>query len=416
MEKILIYGAGQNGIAVLEQLDTKRTKVIGWVDKDGKRKNSLLEGKPVYMLDMLQERKLQYDKIIISNYSYWTIRQELIYHFSINSNRIIAYYEYPFTEDRENLFQGQEWKIKVLEYELLCCHRKLNNVPYEMVDKILANKIRIPIVKDAHETIRQIMDEKKSICRFGDGELTLVANYCETIGTFQKSSEEMQKRLREIVSSKQENILIGIHNGFGSLEHYEKHYQNILRKQVLYSLRREDIYPYLDMDKIYYDAYFTRPWSTTYDVLYAESMFSKMRLIWKDKRVVMIEGSQTRFGIGNRLLEGAIEIERIICPSCNAFQKYSEILEEAKKIEKDKLILIALGPTATILTYDLALSGYQAIDIGHADIEYEWFCRRCYSKEPVPYKYVNEASRFGGICVEELDDAAYKNQIIARIE
>ena len=37
------------------------------------------------------------------------------------------------------------------------------------------------------------------------------------------------------------------------------------------------------------------------------------------------------------------------------------------------LILLALGPTATVMAYNLAQKGYQAIDIGHIDIEYEWY-------------------------------------------
>ena len=39
------------------------------------------------------------------------------------------------------------------------------------------------------------------------------------------------------------------------------------------------------------------------------------------------------------------------------------------------MILITLGPTATILAYDLAMQGYQAIDLGQVDNEYEWFLR-----------------------------------------
>ena len=39
-------------------------------------------------------------------------------------------------------------------------------------------------------------------------------------------------------------------------------------------------------------------------------------------------------------------------------------------------MLIALGPTATILAYDLAEKGVQALDVGHIDIEYEWFLRK----------------------------------------
>ena len=52
-------------------------------------------------------------------------------------------------------------------------------------------------------------------------------------------------------------------------------------------------------------------------------------------------------------------------------------------MRKNKLILIALGPTATILAYDLYKLGYRAIDIGHIDIEYEWFLRKANTKIPI---------------------------------
>lgn len=35
--------------------------------------------------------------------------------------------------------------------------------------------------------------------------------------------------------------------------------------------------------------------------------------------------------------------------------------------------MISLGPTATVLAYDLFKAGYQAIDFGHVDVEYEWW-------------------------------------------
>lgn len=34
---------------------------------------------------------------------------------------------------------------------------------------------------------------------------------------------------------------------------------------------------------------------------------------------------------------------------------------------------ILLDPTATVLAYDLAVQGFQAVDINHVDVEYEWF-------------------------------------------
>ena len=43
-----------------------------------------------------------------------------------------------------------------------------------------------------------------------------------------------------------------------------------------------------------------------------------------------------------------------------------------RQYAEDRLILIMLGPTAKVLAAHLANDGYQALDIGHIDSEYEW--------------------------------------------
>ena len=72
-------------------------------------------------------------------------------------------------------------------------------------------------------------------------------------------------------------------------------------------------------------------------------------------------------------LSKTLSIKRILCPEKDAFDKYDNILSEALKQDKTSLFLIALGPTATILASELCDNEFQAIDIGHLDIEYEWF-------------------------------------------
>ena len=86
------------------------------------------------------------------------------------------------------------------------------------------------------------------------------------------------------------------------------------------------------------------------------------------------------------------------------------------KIYYDQMILIALGPTATILAYDLAKEGYQAVDIGHMDIEYEWYLRKADRKIDIENKAVNEVS---GVVDKEIKDEElkkmYESQIIDKI-
>ena len=57
--------------------------------------------------------------------------------------------------------------------------------------------------------------------------------------------------------------------------------------------------------------------------------------------------------------------------------------------------------------------GYQALDVGHIDIEYEWYLRKATNKIPIEGKYVNEA---GGIKEKiEINDKNYKKSIIVNL-
>ena len=81
------------------------------------------------------------------------------------------------------------------------------------------------------------------------------------------------------------------------------------------------------------------------------------------------------------------------------------------------MILISLGPTATVLTYDIIKFGLrnQVIDFGHFDIQYEYFLRKAKKKIRIPYKYVEEV-RKGKKNIIPITDAKYLEQIIYRID
>ena len=54
------------------------------------------------------------------------------------------------------------------------------------------------------------------------------------------------------------------------------------------------------------------------------------------------------------------------------------------------IVLLAIGPTATVLSYDLADNGFQVIDIGHLDVEYQWYLMQEKKKKPLENRTVNE--------------------------
>lgn len=262
------------------------------------------------------------------------------------------------------------------------------------------------------ETIDKIVKDKVSITRFGDGEFDMIYG----IGmNYQKYNENLAKRLEEIVVSQDDGIIIGIPNVV-NLEYCNKYtgfatefwpkWINKYKFKLVRLLKR---------NRKYYSAQITRFYLDYKDKSNVAEYVKKLKEIWNKKDVVIIEGEQSRLGIGNDLFDNMKSIQRIICPSENAFEIYDKIYNEALKIDKNKLVLLALGPTATVLAYDLFKAGYQAIDIGHVDIEYEWFLRKATKKIKIENKYVTEVKE-GRKNIQEVSDEKYKNEIVARIK
>lgn len=257
---------------------------------------------------------------------------------------------------------------------------KKNNAIYENENKISLKPNIIP----KEQTLDVLLETEKSICRYGDGEFTIIGGY--GIG-FQEYDCYLANRLKEILKNKREDLLVGIPNIFGSLNKYDKDGQNYWRK-YLYE-NREKIYEYLDMDKQYYDAFISRPYFIFKNKI-CDDYFHKIKKLWENKDILIVEGRFSRLGYKNNLFDNVSSIKRILCPEQNAWNKYREIIRCCQGISKEKLFIIALGPTATVLAHDLSNLGYRALDLGHIDIEYEWFLRKAKTKTVIKDKYVNE--------------------------
>ena len=146
----------------------------------------------------------------------------------------------------------------------------------------------------------------------------------------------------------------------------------------------------IDLNRTYYNAFFTRCYNMFEDKSNAIGWFEKNKKIWIDQDILIIEGKYSRLGVGNDLFQEAKSIQRILAPAQNAYDQYDALLNEAQEYGGGKLILLALGMTATVLAYDLAKLGFWAIDIGHIDVEYEWYKLGVKDKVALKGKYVNE--------------------------
>lgn len=272
-------------------------------------------------------------------------------------------------------------------------------------------------VMDAAQTLDYIMKTNCSVARFGEGEFELIMWPERNLG-FQDHDEELAIELERVLGSRENNLLICIPYALNDIKGRTKDSRTFWyywaekkdqRKRITDIIRK-----YHDDKDVFGDTQISRPyiaWPTTDN---ADKIFPKLKKLWAGKDIIIVEGEKTRLGVGNDLFDGAKSIKRILGPSTNAFKKRKIILEKVLEVHSNELIILALGPTATVLSYELSQAGVRAIDIGHVDIEYEWYLRKASKHDIIPGKFTNEAAN--GNNVAECEDEEYLNQIIARIE
>ncbi len=290
----------------------------------------------------------------------------------------------------------------------------IDNIKYELQDNLVGEDGYLVRFYDTETTIAGIVEEGKSLARFGDGEFAIMAGRSRQ--KFQRYDKRLSRRLREVISLKEEGLMIAVADNYGSLEQYSEDGRQGIRNYMTKEIRLEQR-TYLDLDRTYHNAYITRPY-----VLFADKetdaprkRFQSLKKIWDSRDIVFVEGALTRLGVGNDLFDNAASIRRIEAPATSSFDRYDEILQEALKYAEEGVIfLVALGPAAGVLVYDLYRAGAQAVDIGHVDLEYEWYRNGAGERSEVRTKYNNELR--GGDMVETVEDDKYLAQIVARFD
>lgn len=253
------------------------------------------------------------------------------------------------------------------------------------------------------ETLNEILYNSKSIARFGDGEFNII--FGKNI-RFQKFNETLRKKLLKVLNSSIPNLLVGLIN---LVNKTNKFWINWIEENKIKFLK------VINKNKTYYYHGITRFYSPS-NRKYIKNYITRFKSIWNNRDILIIEGDKTRVGIGNDLFNNAKSIKRIICPNENAFNVYNKILDYMKNLTLDRntLILISLGPTATVLAYDLIQFGHQIIDFGHFDIQYEYYLRNATKDIKIPNKYVNEVPG-GTLNINPISNKDYYRQIIKKI-
>lgn len=319
--------------------------------------------------------------------------------------------------NKQIMLQVSQMEIKMttisMTHDILKMH--CGNVAFESLDGLVNQKTYyFPIIRSREETVEEIINHKKSMARFGDGEFSQIIKVERQ--AFQRMDDKLGLRLEEVLHSNHPDMLIAIANNYGNLDIYTDFAASGIREYMYNKNMRKQHMELLERDRVYYDAYVSRPY-----VMYRDNMtdapkqrFRKLQEIWEGRNVIVVEGAQTRMGVGNDLLDRAKAIKRILAPVTSSFDRYDDILKASLKHgTDDTLFLIAMGPSAGVLAYDLTVEGYQAIDIGHLDLEYEWFLAGKGERVPIPNKYNNEVP--GDDYAEEWHDPIYEKQIVENL-
>ena len=205
----------------------------------------------------------------------------------------------------------------------------INYIKYQNINR----KIKINII-GTEETLCQL-EQNGSIIRFGDGEFQLINGQGIE---FQKYDEQLAERLQEILKCEypEKDQMISIPYELISLCGYT--YKSRCFWCDYWVKNAKNVIPHLNLDLHYFDSQVTRIYINRKRkddfLLYLQ----QWKRIWQDKRVLIVEGEKSRFGVGNDLLSNVAQIERILCPATDAFGFYDEILREIKKYYSGQLI------------------------------------------------------------------------------
>lgn len=298
-------------------------------------------------------------------------------------------------EPAKRLYRYAKSFVKYFYYTV-----KLSSKRYPVID-FMTNKTAVD----------EIVFNNKSLARFGDGGFGWLLGREAACG-YQDITPELSRRLMEVLQSTNENLLIGVlrvlnddtNMNFLARAHWRE-----------FKFQSEDqLLQVLNLGECYVDSSITRPYIDLKDKSSASSEFENIKRIWRGKRVLLVEGKESRLGVGNDLFAQSECLHRILAPSTNAFSRYDSILALTKKSAPNyDMVLLALGPTATVLAYDLCLDGIQAVDIGHIDNEYEWMRMGARHKVPIPGKNVDEVGVFTS---EASLNTSYLNSIVGIVD
>lgn len=411
MEKAYIWGTGIWARKALDAVEETNCQIEAFVDNNPAKQGTEFAGKMV-----VSQAEVSQDAFIII-----AVRnnpEAVLYQLEQKGcgchNAIVFYDEKSMENEKYRaILNYEKWRIAFLEYKLDRLEKtvsfRFRNLGYELVDEWEKGKFWYPKRGKTEEAIEKIVTEGCSLIRFGDGEFEIMAG--RERAPFQKHDPLLAEKLIKAIQSKSPRLLITIADNYGSLEKYTEETADGIRAYMSDEVRR-DHRRFLSEDRVYYDTAMFKCYMPYRDKASAAEKWRQIKRIWTGREVVIAEGYETRTGYGNDLLADAKRVQRLLAPTKNAFSLYDEIIARLMEIDKSKLILMALGPAGKAMIPDLAEQGYQAVDIGQVDMDYEWYLAGTGKRVPIFDKYV---SQLPPMAIDDVSDGEYLSQIIGKV-
>lgn len=262
-------------------------------------------------------------------------------------------------------------------------------------------------IKNKEESLEWILNTKCSVARFGDGEFDIIAGRSIP---YQEYDIELAEKMKEILSiQSDESYLVCLPDAFENLERYTKIVRDFWEKHLS---QNKAIYQDVCKQQWYGSTFLSRPYMDLEDKSECGKYFEQLKGLWNERDVLIVEGETSRSGVGNDLFDNAHSLKRIICPSKNSYGKIEEIERLIRKYGQGKLVLVMLGPTAKVISYDLSKEGFWVVDLGHIDSEYEWYKMGATTRVKLSTKHTAEHNFDQDITF--VDDKKYNSQILVR--
>lgn len=290
---------------------------------------------PAISRDKLDELKEKMDAYLDINLL--TSTSDIVAEMAHLSKPILAFYKSQNGNNGQRLYSSEHPERMLADLQKL--------ITKDMLEKPLD----IIQVKGIDETLDYIIEHNSSLVRFGDGEVNLMWGLPIP---YQNHDLELANQLKHIVGlESDEKLVVCLPDAFDDrfvftwwATPFWKEHMNVYM----------DFYKELCKGSWYGSTFISRPYIDYEDKSKAKGQFEKLKSIWENRDILIVEGITSRSGVGNDLFDKVKSVKRIICPSHNAYSVVDNIQEEIMKHAEGRLILCMLGPTAKVLAYHLS--------------------------------------------------------------